>query len=53
MISPCVKICKIDTETGYCVGCLRAIAEISNWAQYTDAQRRQIVTDIESRNKNR
>lgn len=29
--SPCVAVCIIEPETGYCRGCKRTIEEISRW----------------------
>jgi predicted Fe-S protein YdhL (DUF1289 family) len=29
--SPCIKVCKIDPRTGWCIGCLRTGAEIGAW----------------------
>ena len=33
--SPCVKICVIDTRTGWCVGCGRSADEIGGWTAMT------------------
>ena len=29
--SPCVGICKLDPETGFCIGCARTGGEIADW----------------------
>ena len=29
--SPCIGVCKLDPDTGYCVGCLRTGEEIMAW----------------------
>ena len=29
--TPCVKICVVDPETGYCIGCGRTREEIAGW----------------------
>ncbi len=30
-ISPCISICKMDPETGYCTGCARSSEEKIKW----------------------
>ncbi|WP_207783519.1 DUF1289 domain-containing protein [Methylosinus sp. RM1] len=30
--TPCIKICRIDAPTGFCVGCARTIGEIAGRA---------------------
>ena len=47
--SPCVRDCRVDQVTGFCVGCYRTLTEISYWASYTDEQRRRIMSFIETR----
>ena len=47
--SPCVRDCRVDQVTGFCVGCYRTLTEISYWASYTDEQRRRIMNFIETR----
>ena len=32
-VSPCVNICQINPETGYCIGCMRTIDEIAGWLE--------------------
>ncbi|TDJ47993.1 MAG: DUF1289 domain-containing protein [Gammaproteobacteria bacterium] len=49
MNSPCISICVIDAETGYCHGCFRTIDEISHWATLPDADRSQIIYQLEHR----
>ena len=29
--SPCVGICRLDPDSGFCQGCWRTMAEISGW----------------------
>ncbi|HTG96711.1 MAG TPA: DUF1289 domain-containing protein [Burkholderiales bacterium] len=47
--SPCVRDCRIDQVTGYCVGCLRTLREISYWERYSPAERRRVMAMIETR----
>jgi uncharacterized protein len=38
--SPCVKICVVDPETGFCIGCGRTRDEIGSWLGFSPEQRR-------------
>ncbi len=49
METPCVNICELDTATGTCLGCGRTLAEIANWAQMSDAERRAVMAELPSR----
>ncbi|MBK8909587.1 MAG: DUF1289 domain-containing protein [Rhodospirillales bacterium] len=31
MNSPCIGVCEIDGETGFCRGCYRTVDEIAAW----------------------
>ena len=47
--SPCNRVCTIDLDTGYCIGCARTLDEISAWAMITDAERQAIVDKLPGR----
>jgi hypothetical protein len=47
--SPCIRECRVDQVTGFCVGCFRTLREISYWASYTPEQRERIMTFIAAR----
>jgi len=49
--SPCINICVIDADTGYCVGCFRTIEEISNWTGLPGEDRAKIIYRLERRRK--
>ena len=49
MISPCIRHCTLDPETGICVGCGRTLQEIGNWSRYTDDERQAIVAVLPDR----
>ena len=49
MESPCINICVIDPENGLCEGCRRSRHEIACWSSYSDAERREIMQDLERR----
>jgi uncharacterized protein len=47
--TPCIKVCVIDPETGFCLGCGRTRGEIGSWLALSSAERRQIMTTLEDR----
>jgi uncharacterized protein len=47
--SPCIDICKFDSKTGYCVGCLRTRDECKTWKKMKDKHRRKIVEEKSER----
>jgi len=49
MESPCILVCSIDDNTGYCFGCGRTREEIGAWTLYTNAERRQIMDILPAR----
>jgi len=40
--SPCLSICRIDEDAGWCEGCARTLEEIACWGSASNAQRLQI-----------
>ena len=48
--SPCIDVCKIDYESGYCIGCNRTIEEIANWGSFNDSQKKKILTKVKKKN---
>jgi predicted Fe-S protein YdhL (DUF1289 family) len=40
--SPCTDVCKLNTETGYCNGCLRTRDEIKAWKTLPDADKLRV-----------
>jgi prolyl-tRNA editing enzyme YbaK/EbsC (Cys-tRNA(Pro) deacylase)/predicted Fe-S protein YdhL (DUF1289 family) len=47
--SPCVNTCRMDPDTGWCLGCARTIAEIAAWSTLSDAEREPIWAALPSR----
>jgi len=47
--SPCKLICQLDLTSGLCLGCGRSREEITKWTRYTDAQRTEIMSELEAR----
>ncbi|MEI7514770.1 MAG: DUF1289 domain-containing protein [Betaproteobacteria bacterium] len=47
--SPCVSVCHMDAQTGWCLGCLRTIEEIGTWAGNSDQDKREVWQRIGQR----
>ncbi|MBR0552390.1 DUF1289 domain-containing protein [Stakelama marina] len=49
VMSPCVLVCTLDTETGWCLGCGRTGDEIARWSAVGDAERQAILDRLGTR----
>jgi uncharacterized protein len=49
IVSPCKKLCCVEPQSGYCLGCQRTLAEIAQWQRFSETQREQIMADLPSR----
>jgi uncharacterized protein len=47
--TPCVKVCVVDPETGFCIGCGRTRGEIGSWLSITPGERRAIMLGLGER----
>ncbi|AVO44194.1 DUF1289 domain-containing protein [Phreatobacter cathodiphilus] len=47
--SPCIRLCRIDPQSGLCQGCARTLAEIAAWLGMTGEERRAILADLPRR----
>ena len=47
--SPCVNICSIDPDDGYCEGCARKLDEITRWTSMGAAERARVTAELEAR----
>lgn len=47
--TPCVGVCKIDSQTMLCMGCGRTIKEITDWAQYDRQYQLQLMEELNQR----
>ena len=47
--SPCVDICQINPENGYCNGCLRSMDEIVHWGGANEAYKLAVWYALKSR----
>lgn len=49
--SPCIKVCRMHTGTGWCEGCLRTIDEIAAWGTLEDRLRREVLALLPERRR--
>ena len=47
--SPCTKVCVMDAERRYCLGCGRTLDEIARWSEMSDAERQRVVERLPAR----
>lgn len=47
--SPCVRICVVDPQSRFCIGCHRSIEEIAGWTRMTPETRRAVIDDLPAR----
>ena len=50
--SPCIDICTIDPNNGECIGCGRTLDEINNWTNFDNLKKKQILENLNAKNKN-
>lgn len=53
MPSPCVKVCRIDADTGLCTGCRRSLDEIGAWSTMSDADKHAVWLALPARGPGR
>ncbi len=49
--SPCVGVCRLDSATGLCAGCMRTLDEIAAWPAASSAERLAIVQRLRARRR--
>lgn len=47
--SPCISVCQLDEETGYCIGCWRTRDEIAFWGQASAERRLAVLKKLHER----
>jgi predicted Fe-S protein YdhL (DUF1289 family) len=47
--TPCVAVCTIDPESGFCLGCYRTMKEIARWQKLTESERKSMQTILDRR----
>jgi len=44
--SPCINICQMDADTGWCAGCLRTLEEIGRWSSLDEVRRQEVLARL-------
>ncbi|MDX2073583.1 MAG: DUF1289 domain-containing protein [Alphaproteobacteria bacterium] len=47
--SPCISVCDIHQENGYCRGCYRTTGEITDWLTMDDTRKKEVLDMLEKR----
>lgn len=47
--SPCILVCQLEFETGYCLGCGRTGNEIASWLRYSPEERDAVMAALPAR----
>jgi uncharacterized protein len=47
--SPCIGVCRMHAESGWCEGCLRTLDEIAAWGNLGDADRLRVMRSLPAR----
>lgn len=47
--SPCISVCELDEESGFCRGCWRTREEIANWGRASTERRLAILEKLHER----
>jgi uncharacterized protein len=47
--SPCIQVCQINAQTGFCAGCFRTQEEVARWLRYNDEEREAILGKLGKR----
>ncbi|KAF2073055.1 hypothetical protein CYY_005638 [Polysphondylium violaceum] len=49
--TPCVNVCRMDNNSGLCLGCARDKSEIGFWSSMTEKERDDVIADLPNRKK--
>jgi uncharacterized protein len=49
--SPCISVCRIEPETGWCKGCLRTLQEIADWPLLSVREKDALLFALEDRKR--
>jgi uncharacterized protein len=47
--SPCMSVCRMDMDTGFCEGCLRTLDEIAAWGRMDEGEKRAVWLELARR----
>ena len=49
VVTPCIKVCVVDGESGLCLGCFRTLPEIAGWSALEPRQRAIVMAELPDR----
>ncbi len=49
MNSPCIKICAMDADQRYCLGCMRSLVEIARWTEMSESEQAAVLAQLAAR----
>lgn len=49
MDSPCIRVCVMDGDKRYCLGCWRTLDEITRWGTMSEAEQAQVMASLAKR----
>jgi predicted Fe-S protein YdhL (DUF1289 family) len=49
MDSPCTKVCVMDEDDRYCLGCKRTLGEIARWGEMSETEQAAIIAQLRNR----
>ena len=47
--SPCTKVCVMDEDNRYCLGCKRTLGEIARWSEMSDGEHAVVTAQLPER----
>jgi hypothetical protein len=47
--SPCIGVCTMNAQTGYCLGCYRTLQEIQGWWDMSESEKNQLIKILDAR----
>lgn len=47
--TPCIKVCVVDPDSGFCIGCGRSRLEIGGWIGFSPDERKSVMAELEGR----
>ncbi|MGB3934552.1 MAG: DUF1289 domain-containing protein [Burkholderiales bacterium] len=49
MDSPCIRVCVMDGDLRYCLGCWRTLDEITRWGTMSEAEQADLIAQLAAR----
>jgi len=47
--SPCISVCTMEEDIGFCRGCFRSLDEISRWKTLSEDERSMVMSELDKR----